>query len=196
MLTNNIPAVTETTFVQQHLVSLSVADGSDQSWLRPLLTGDQIIWLTLLSHNPHVKAQWKFLWSNAKHSNFLSTVVSSLFFYLPVYQQWFMSADILPHSVKWGKIALQFQGGETHTTRSENECAICSILLPLSSGRCSLTPLSHILQRPYPSSSVWGQSFPSSVPLGLLCSPFRTATLDANIYMLHSKRSSSEKMGP
>lgn len=139
VLTNNIPSVTETTFAQQHLVSLSVTDGSDQSWLRPLLTGDQIIWLTLLSHNPHVRAQWKFFWSNAKHSNFLSTVVSSLFFYLPVYQQWFMSADILPHSVKWEKIALQFQGGETHTTSSENKCAICSIL-PFPRGD---VPLSH-----------------------------------------------------
>lgn len=63
--------------------SLSVVDGSDQSWLRFPLTTDHIIWLPVLSHNPLLRAQWQFLRGNAKHSNFLPTVASSPFFLPP-----------------------------------------------------------------------------------------------------------------
>lgn len=85
---------------------------SNHKVVRLPLSVDQIIWLTVLPHSSHFRDQWQLLWSNAKLSNFLSTEALSPFFCLPMYQQWFLSADIFFTQWSRKKNTLKLQGEE------------------------------------------------------------------------------------
>lgn len=87
VLTNRLSAVNDTRFTQQHFAPLSVADGSDRSWLRLPLSIDHIIWLTALLHNPILGVSGNS--REAMPSVLISCQLGQRFpfFCLPAYQQ-------------------------------------------------------------------------------------------------------------
>lgn len=134
VLTSMVSTVTGTSLHQ------SVVDESDQSWPRLPLTVHQIIWLTVLPHNPHLRDQWQFLRGDVKHSNFLPTVASSPFFCL---------SSLLPAIVHISRYLASFSKmwkvspkvlGEVEPRPPARRKAVLSIPLPFSFPGSSVLP--------------------------------------------------------
>lgn len=175
--------------VSDLFASLSVADGSAQSWLRLPLTIHEIIHLTVLPHNPRFRDQWQFLRSNAKHFNFLSAVTSSPFSTLSaisngLHQQIsYLLQQVSPKST--GRSG-------AHAPSPQNSSAKCFTPLFLSWERCCF-----ILTFPDSPNSIflllcWRSMFHCYCTFE---SSFKTAGVATSIYTLHSWSSSSLKNG-